>query len=222
MNNHLLVIGYDIFPVTREEHRGDGSVTKYPLYHTRMHGLTARGKHYTALFGALTSVDQAHDILDDATGRFKIGDPIEERVIPSAPRPFFFGKPREAEKVGSGYVSGHVVTYTPNERRYRHNLGPQFVPFLTVMTNKPDGTHAYLYVRLYKEFALPEGANLVDEISTSWGYLRRNWDTGAPVNFVDVGGFYILADDLPEEEDRRPATLEEIACLQEKFGCAAP
>lgn len=215
--NQLLVIGYDIFPVLREERRGDGSVTTYQLYHTRLHGLSASGKHFTSLFGAPTNDGQAHDILDDVTGRFKVGTSIEDRLIPSKPRPFFLSGAKGVPKMGHGFVTGHVVTYIPNEKRYRRNLGPQFVPFLTVMVDREDGTFGYIYVRLYKEFSLPPEARLVGEIMGTWDYLRRNWDTAAEVNFVDFGGFYILTDELPEEEDRRPATLEEIAALKEKF-----
>ena len=212
----FLITGYDIFPVVRTETRGDGSEVEYELYHTRAHMLTSDGKAVTTLFGPPTSVEQAHDTLDDISKRRKAGDGVARDLVPSEPRKFrLWGRPSGAPMQGEGIVSGHAVLWLPRERRGNVVLPPQLVPFLTVLVWRDNGFHDYIFVRLHRRLDLPASANLVQQIQEKWDYLRMNWDTGAEVKFHDHNGLWILSGALPKAPSKEPPTQEQLQALQD-------
>lgn len=220
MGDHVLVQGWDVFPVRRER---DG--VEVELFHARGHFLRCVvDNEGRAGVEHLSSITGPPRKLEDALGEVEFH--LENGAVPGAemnPRlvdelemlPVRVSIPRRDQKPTQGRVVGHVVAYEPHEQGFR----PQMVEVLMTLITGDDGKSRTFPVRVRPPGSeiLPPGSSPAGEVFYRWSRWRAAFPVDSIVAAVPRNGHFILGTPLPEEVGKKESVEVLFAQLATKF-----
>lgn len=208
--SRLLISGFDIVPVPREDSREDGSTTKYELYACRAHLLGAhdgRVTHSTILVGPPRPIGQAMSTLEDqVTSQGALpGSELDMGLIGADPRSFRFWHPDRRDVPGTGVVVGHLAVYHPAERLGRNSISkPQIISMVALHVKKDDGNHSLIHARMFEPGSriLERDKSPAGETFYTWQMLRNAFPMDSEVEFTPKPnhkwGYYQLEGDMEQ------------------------